>query len=47
MNERDALLRAILTDPADDTPRLVLADWLDERGEYVAAARQRVIARPA
>jgi uncharacterized protein (TIGR02996 family) len=33
VNERDALLRAILTDPADDTPRLVLADWLEENGE--------------
>lgn len=28
-----ALLRAILSDPRDDTPRLVYADWLDENGE--------------
>jgi uncharacterized protein (TIGR02996 family) len=28
----DALLDAILADPDDDSPRLVYADWLDERG---------------
>lgn len=33
MTDRDALLRAILQDPQDDTPRLIFADWLDERGE--------------
>jgi uncharacterized protein (TIGR02996 family) len=38
VNERDALLRAILTDPADDTPRLVFADWLEENGEAARAA---------
>jgi uncharacterized protein (TIGR02996 family) len=27
------LLRAILDDPADDTPRLILADWFDETGQ--------------
>ena len=37
MNERDALMRAILTDPADDTPRLVFADWLEENGEGARA----------
>jgi uncharacterized protein (TIGR02996 family) len=26
------LLRAILTNPADDAPRLIYADWLDEHG---------------
>lgn len=31
MTERDALLRAILLDPADDTVRLAYADWLDEQ----------------
>lgn len=30
MFERDALLRAILRDPDDDTVRLVYADWLTE-----------------
>lgn len=33
MTDRDSLLRAILTDPHDDLPRLVFADWLEERGE--------------
>lgn len=33
MSERDALLRAILQHPDDDTPRLIFADWLDEHGE--------------
>jgi uncharacterized protein (TIGR02996 family) len=30
---RDALYRAILDNPEDDTPRLVFADWLEEHGE--------------
>jgi uncharacterized protein (TIGR02996 family) len=29
---REALLRAILEDPADDLPRLAYADWLEEAG---------------
>ena len=33
MTDRQALLAAILTYPADDTPRLVYADWLEENGE--------------
>ena len=33
MGDGDLLLRAILADPADDTPRLVYADWCDENGE--------------
>jgi uncharacterized protein (TIGR02996 family) len=28
-----AFLEAVLRDPEDDTPRLVYADWLDERGQ--------------
>jgi hypothetical protein len=28
----DALLRAVLADPLDDAPRLIMADWLDEHG---------------
>jgi uncharacterized protein (TIGR02996 family) len=32
MVEGDALLAAILANPADDLPRLVYADWLRERG---------------
>ena len=30
---REELLGAVLEDPADDRPRLVLADWLIERGD--------------
>ena len=33
MTDGDALLRTIIVDPADDTPRLVYADWLEENGE--------------
>ncbi len=33
MNDGDALLRAILVQPDEDTPRLVYADWLQENGE--------------
>jgi uncharacterized protein (TIGR02996 family) len=39
MTDDEALFRAVLTSPADDAPRLVYADWLDERddprGEYL------------
>jgi type IV pilus assembly protein PilB len=33
MTYDDAFLRAILENPDDDTPRLIYADWLEERGE--------------
>jgi uncharacterized protein (TIGR02996 family) len=33
MNEEDAFLRAILAAPGDASPRLVYADWLEERGD--------------
>lgn len=45
MGERDALLRAVLADPANDLPRLVYADWLDEKGsgyDHVTAEFIRV-----
>ena len=32
-DEREAFLRAIFDAPGDDLPRLVFADWLDERRE--------------
>jgi uncharacterized protein (TIGR02996 family) len=32
MSDRDDLYRAILANPADDTPRLAYADWLEENG---------------
>jgi uncharacterized protein (TIGR02996 family) len=39
MRERDGLLAAIAAAPGDDVPRLVLADWLEERddplGEFI------------
>ena len=33
MSEENAFLRAIRTAPGDATPRLVYADWLEERGD--------------
>lgn len=36
-----ALLRAVCIDPDDDTPRLVLVDWLEERGEEGPAQQIR------
>jgi len=33
MPENSALLAAIIANPAEDTPRLAYADWLDENGE--------------
>jgi uncharacterized protein (TIGR02996 family) len=36
MTERDALLAAIAAAPDDDVPRLVLADWLEERDDPLA-----------
>jgi uncharacterized protein (TIGR02996 family) len=38
-----ALLDAIKDHPDDDTPRLVLADWLDERDNALDAERARFI----
>lgn len=37
MTERDALLAAILSSPEDDTPRMIYADWLEERGDVERA----------
>ena len=33
MSEEDAFLRMIRSEPDDDTPRLVFADWLEEHGQ--------------
>jgi uncharacterized protein (TIGR02996 family) len=44
MSDRDALLAAICAHPAEDTPRLAFADWLDEHADTLptpAVARQR------
>lgn len=38
----EGLLRKVLEDPADDMPRLVLADWLEEHGEEERAEFIRV-----
>ena len=38
-----ALLAAVIAAPEDDLPRLVYADWLDERGEGSDAARAEYI----
>jgi uncharacterized protein (TIGR02996 family) len=38
-----ALLRAIIDNPEEDTPRLAYADWLDERGGGANAARAEFI----
>ena len=49
MTERDAFLGQIHANPADDTARLVFADWLDEHGDPRGAAQLRwwVAARQA
>lgn len=36
-DELAALVRAVVAHPDEDTPRLVLADWLDEHGEPARA----------
>jgi uncharacterized protein (TIGR02996 family) len=33
MTEEEAFIQAIADNPADDTPRLIFADWLEERGD--------------
>jgi uncharacterized protein (TIGR02996 family) len=56
MTEGEALLAAILSEPDEDTPRLVYADWLDEHDQFeraefirvqIALARTRTIALQA
>ncbi len=42
MTDADALLRAILHAPADDAPRLALADWLEDNGQPERAEFTRV-----
>jgi uncharacterized protein (TIGR02996 family) len=42
LDQREAFLKAIFDAPDDDLPRLVFADWLDERGEYDWAELIRV-----
>ena len=33
MTHDDAFLQAIIENPDDDAPRLLYADWLEERGD--------------
>src|SRR6266511_6221714 len=33
MRQEDAFLQAVLDEPDDDAPRLIYADWLEERGD--------------
>jgi len=42
MTLADALLADVIANPADDTPRLVYADWLDENGHESRAEFIRV-----
>ncbi len=42
-NDEQAFLAAIVATPEDDTPRLVFADWLDERGTGDDTARAAII----
>jgi uncharacterized protein (TIGR02996 family) len=42
MQPEGALLEAVLADPADDAPRLIYADWLDEHGDGARAEFIRV-----
>ncbi len=43
MDERQALMAAIIANPDDDTPRLVFADWLQEHGDKHGQARAEFI----
>jgi uncharacterized protein (TIGR02996 family) len=44
MSEESAFLEALKANPADDTARLVYADWLDEHGEPQKAEYLRLVA---
>jgi uncharacterized protein (TIGR02996 family) len=39
MNDEEPFIRAILAAPADHAPRLIYADWLEERGDPASASR--------
>jgi len=43
VDERRALMAAIIANPEEDTPRLVFADWLDEYGDEHDRARAEFI----
>ncbi|MBX9579512.1 MAG: TIGR02996 domain-containing protein [Gemmataceae bacterium] len=43
MSDRRAFIEAILANPADDLPRLVYADWLEEHGDNLGRARADLV----
>jgi uncharacterized protein (TIGR02996 family) len=43
MTDDEAFIRAIVDAPGDEAPRLVYADWLDERGVGRSATRHRAL----
>jgi uncharacterized protein (TIGR02996 family) len=43
MSDADALVAAVLAAPADDLPRLIYADYLDDLGTPAAAARAEFV----
>jgi uncharacterized protein (TIGR02996 family) len=43
VDDRQALLLAAIANPEEDTPRLVLADWLEEHGDEHDQARAEFI----
>jgi uncharacterized protein (TIGR02996 family) len=43
MTQADSLLEGILDDPEDEARRLVLADWLEEQGDPLNAARAELL----
>ena len=43
MTDRNALMAAIAANPDEDTPRLALADWLEEHGNKAEQARAEFI----
>ncbi len=47
MSDEAAFLEALKANPADDTTRLVYADWLDERNEPEKAEYLRLVAKLA
>ena len=44
-NDEEALMAAIAAAPFDDAPRLVYADWLQERGDEAKAEYLRTVVR--
>lgn len=43
MTDREALIRAVIEHPADNVPRLLLADYLEENGDANDRARAEFI----